>query len=199
MGAQQRSPFREMTHKVWLGVLCNYCVCMYRAVVCQLRQGARATLHRVGAWPVAGSLSGRGRPQSPAWEALRLPAPTLAPALALALAPALTWEANDCLTGGDAPALQAARAPDVAAVVVPILFLVLLSLGVSFAVLYAKHRRLQGSFIAFANSHYSSRLGAAVFSSGDDLGTWPFLPGRADPAGRGVLVRKHLPEPISQL
>eukprot|EP00069_Balaena_mysticetus_P011024 bmy_07005T0 len=73
-------------------------------------------------------------------------------------------------SGGDASAIQAARSTDVAAVVVPILFLILLSLGVGFAILYTKHRRLQSSFTAFANSHYSSRLGSAVFSSGDDLG-----------------------------
>lgn len=72
--------------------------------------------------------------------------------------------------GGGASASQAARSTDVAAVAVPILFLVLLSLGVGFAVLYTKHRRLQSSFTAFANSHYSSRLGSAIFSSGDDLG-----------------------------
>ncbi|MEJ1287722.1 sortilin-related receptor LDLR class A repeat-containing [Cricetulus griseus] len=72
--------------------------------------------------------------------------------------------------GGDTAAIQAARSTDVAAVVVPILFLILLSLGVGFAILYTKHRRLQSSFTAFANSHYSSRLGSAIFSSGDDLG-----------------------------
>ncbi|KAJ8343111.1 hypothetical protein SKAU_G00330390 [Synaphobranchus kaupii] len=33
-----------------------------------------------------------------------------------------------------------------------------------------KHRRLQHSFTAFTNSHYNSRLGSAIFSSGDELG-----------------------------
>ncbi|KAM5310926.1 sortilin-related receptor isoform 1-T6 [Glossophaga mutica] len=77
---------------------------------------------------------------------------------------------DDLGAGGDASAVQAARSPDIAAVVVPILFLILLSLGVGFGILYTKHRRLQSSFTAFANSHYSSRLGSAIFSSGDDLG-----------------------------
>lgn len=79
-------------------------------------------------------------------------------------------DGNFVSTGGDASAMQTAKSTDVAAVVVPILFLILLSLGVGFAILYTKHRRLQSSFTAFANSHYSSRLGSAIFSSGDDLG-----------------------------
>ncbi|KAL3057769.1 hypothetical protein OYC64_008093 [Pagothenia borchgrevinki] len=57
-----------------------------------------------------------------------------------------------------------------AAVVVPVLFLLLLGVCGGLVALYLRHRRLQNNFTAFANSHYNSRLGSAIFSSGDDLG-----------------------------
>ncbi|KAM6959084.1 sortilin-related receptor [Aplochiton taeniatus] len=59
---------------------------------------------------------------------------------------------------------------DMAAVVVPVLFLLLLALCGGLVALYLRHRRLQNNFTAFANSHYNSRLGSAIFSSGDELG-----------------------------
>ncbi|XP_059930371.1 sortilin-related receptor [Gadus macrocephalus] len=59
---------------------------------------------------------------------------------------------------------------DVAVVVVPVLFLLLLGACGGLLALYMRHRRLQNNFTTFANSHYNSRLGSAIFSSGDDLG-----------------------------
>ena len=60
-----------------------------------------------------------------------------------------------------------------AAVVVPVLFLLLLGVCGGLVILYLRHRRLQNNFTAFANSHYNSRLGSAIFSSGDELGEKP--------------------------
>lgn len=65
-----------------------------------------------------------------------------------------------------------------AAVVVPLLLLLLLAVCGGLVVLYLRHRRLQNNFTAFANSHYNSRLGSAIFSSGDELGEPPFALGQ---------------------
>ncbi|XP_035288047.1 sortilin-related receptor-like isoform X1 [Anguilla anguilla] len=70
---------------------------------------------------------------------------------------------------GSKGASQGGKSGDMAAVVVPVLFVLLLGLCAGFAVLYFRHRRLQHSFFAFTNSHYNSRLGSAIFS-GDELG-----------------------------
>nr|XP_033774457.1 sortilin-related receptor isoform X1 [Geotrypetes seraphini] len=72
--------------------------------------------------------------------------------------------------GTDYSLFKTEKSSDVAAIVVPILFLLLVATGCGFVLLYVRHRRLQNSFTAFANSHYSSRLESAIFSSVDDLG-----------------------------
>ncbi|KAG8226274.1 hypothetical protein J437_LFUL004831 [Ladona fulva] len=53
-------------------------------------------------------------------------------------------------------------------VVVPIVCVVL-ALTATLAFLVYRHRRLQRSFVSFANSHYDTRSGAATFSGGDGL------------------------------
>ncbi|XP_061574688.1 sortilin-related receptor isoform X2 [Cololabis saira] len=74
------------------------------------------------------------------------------------------------LTGTSDASRSEAHSKDMAAVVVPVLFMLLLGVCGGLVVLYLRHRRLQNNFTAFANSHYNSRLGSAIFSSGDELG-----------------------------
>jgi hypothetical protein len=59
-------------------------------------------------------------------------------------------------------------------VVVPVL-LVIIALVAALGVFIFRHRRLQRSFVSFANSHYDTRSGAATFSGGDGLGECPIL------------------------
>ncbi|XP_071441297.1 sortilin-related receptor-like isoform X2 [Hetaerina americana] len=53
-------------------------------------------------------------------------------------------------------------------VVIPVVCVVLV-LAAVIAFLILRHRRLQRSFVSFANSHYDTRSGAATFSGGDGL------------------------------
>lgn len=47
---------------------------------------------------------------------------------------------------------------------------VLVALGLVLAFLVVRHRRLQRSFVSFANTHYDTRSGATTFSTGADNG-----------------------------
>lgn len=75
-----------------------------------------------------------------------------------------------CAAGPSDSAARSGHSGDTAAVVVPVLFVLLLCVCGGLVALYVRHRRLQHSFTAFANSHYNSRLGSAIFSSGYELG-----------------------------
>nr|XP_020474742.1 sortilin-related receptor-like [Monopterus albus] len=81
---------------------------------------------------------------------------------------------NQLTAGASDASRSEGHSGDMAAVVVPILFLLLLAVCGVLVALYLRHRRLQNNFTAFANSHYNSRLGSAIFSSGDELGKKPF-------------------------
>nr|XP_061781469.1 sortilin-related receptor-like isoform X2 [Nerophis lumbriciformis] len=76
---------------------------------------------------------------------------------------------NQFRAGASEASQSESHSEDMAAVVVPVLFLLLLGVCGGLVALYFRHRRLQNNFTAFANSHYNSRLGSAIFSSGDEL------------------------------
>ena len=52
---------------------------------------------------------------------------------------------------------------------------VVIALGVILAFFIVRHKRLQRSFRAFANSHYDSRSGTTTFTAADELGRSSFL------------------------
>ncbi|XP_022107466.1 sortilin-related receptor-like [Acanthaster planci] len=67
------------------------------------------------------------------------------------------------------PPQQTAEKTWIAAVVAAVSLIILLVIALGYFVV--RHRRLQRSFMSFANSHYDPRSGTATFSSGDeDLG-----------------------------
>ena len=49
-------------------------------------------------------------------------------------------------------------------IAVTVAVIIVAALGASLLVLFVRHRRLQRTFISFANSHYDTRSGAATFS-----------------------------------
>ncbi|XP_076310963.1 sortilin-related receptor-like isoform X2 [Tachypleus tridentatus] len=54
-------------------------------------------------------------------------------------------------------------------IIVPIV-VVIIALSSALICFIVRHRRLQRSFLSFANSHYDTRSGATTFSTGDELG-----------------------------
>ncbi len=61
--------------------------------------------------------------------------------------------------------------PILAAIIVPLAVIVIIMAAV-LTVYVVKHRRLQSSFLSFANSHYDTRSGRTRFSTSDDLGQY---------------------------
>jgi len=49
-------------------------------------------------------------------------------------------------------------------IAVAVAVIIVIALGASLLVLFVRHRRLQRTFVSFANSHYDTRSGAATFS-----------------------------------
>ena len=57
------------------------------------------------------------------------------------------------------------------AAIVSVCGILVVILTIALSIFVVRHRRLQRSFLSYANSHYDTRSGITTVNAGDDLGT----------------------------